>query len=73
MMSRTILAEYDGEHNTLKLEEPLEGTADHEKVTVVVSRPPSRKASWLDCEGMLSPKEGQAFTKAVEELFGPQE
>jgi hypothetical protein len=71
-MSRVILAEYDAEHKTLKLDEPLQGTADHEKVAVVVTKPDAREPSWLACEGMLSPQEGRSFTKAVEDLFGPQ-
>jgi len=37
MMSKTILAEYDAEHNTLKLEEPLEGIADHQRVSIAVA------------------------------------
>jgi hypothetical protein len=73
MMSKTILAEYDAENKTLKLEEPLEGAVDHERFGVVITKQDKRRPSWLDCEGTLSPEEGQAFTKGVEELFGPQE
>jgi hypothetical protein len=72
-MAKTILAEYDAEHRTLKLDEPLEGMADRERVAVVVSKPHRARPTWLKCEGMLSPEEGRSYTAAVEELFGPQE
>ena len=74
VMTKVVLAEYDAAQNALKLEEPLEGVRDREKVTVTVEKPvvdPSRP--WLGLSGSLSKEAGEDLARAIEELFPPWE
>jgi glutamate synthase domain-containing protein 2 len=74
MMSKTILAEYDAEHKTLKLEEPLEGIKDHEKLKVAVEEVEAEglvERPWMKLEGSLSPEAGESLSRAIDELYGP--
>jgi predicted nucleic acid-binding protein len=73
MMSRTILAEYDAEHNTLKLEEPLEGVEDHEKVRVAVEgeNPKELSRPWTALKGCLPPETIDEIRRALAEASAP--
>lgn len=77
-MSKVLTAEYDAEQNTLRLAEPLEGVADHEKVTVTVLPPaaPSRispdpERPWLAYSGVLSKEAGDDLARVIDEMFPP--
>ena len=73
-MSKVILAEYDAEHQSLKLPEPLPGVKDHERVRVAIEKEPAEEAveqPWMKYEGILSPEAGEDLSRAIEEMFGP--
>jgi len=67
-MTKVVKAEYDAEHQTLRLLEPLEGFKDHAKVTAVVNaedldRP--RKS----LRGVLSKEAGEELARVIDEMF----
>ena len=71
-MSKVIQADYDATANVLRLVEPLDGVADHERVTVTVN--PSAEGAerpWLALSGSLSADAGESLARAVDELFPP--
>ncbi len=74
-MSKVILAEYDAEHRTLKLAEPLAGVKDREKLRVAIegAAPEDGERPWMKCAGMLSPEAGRQLAQAVREAFGRDE
>lgn len=56
-MPKTVTAEYLEQEQTLKLDEPLEGVADHARLQVSLSTEPSPDSKpWLNLKGSL-PKE----------------
>ena len=73
-MSKVILVEYDAEHRTLKLGEPLAGVKDHEKLRVAIEgASEDGERPWMKCAGMLSPEAGRQLAQAVREAFGRDE
>lgn len=73
-MAKVLTAEYDAEHNTLRLMEPLEGVKDHETVNVIVS--PAAPAAdperpWLAFENKLSKEAGEDLARTIDEMFPP--
>jgi hypothetical protein len=73
-MARIVTAEYLAEEQKLKLDEPLDGVGDHEKLRVAltsVSRRAGHKRSGTELRGMLSAEAGKALAAAVDEAFGP--
>jgi hypothetical protein len=73
MMSRTILAEYDAEHKTLKLEEPLEGIEDREKVKVAVEPNVLEDVErpWMRFEGSLPHEIAEKIRRTLEDASAP--
>src|SRR5215213_4426871 len=72
VMSKVVQADYDAEANVFRLVEPLEGLADHQRVTLTVT--PSEDGidrPWLVLSGSLSREAGESLSKAVDELFPP--
>jgi predicted HicB family RNase H-like nuclease len=69
-MTRTVTAEYLAEENVLKLDEPLEGVRNHERVSVVLHAEPATEPSLEDLRGALSEESGRAVAKAIREGFG---
>jgi hypothetical protein len=67
-MTKIVKAEYDAEHQTLRLLEPLEGFDDHAQVTAVVNRADPERP-WMALSGVLSGEDGEAFARAVDEAF----
>jgi hypothetical protein len=67
-MSKVLNAEYDDTTHSLRLLEPLEGFADHEKVSVIVRHAEANRP-WVDLRGLLSGKEGEEFARVIEEAF----
>jgi hypothetical protein len=67
-MSKVLTAEYDPDTCSLRLQEPLEGFARRERVSVIVDHakptPP-----WSDLRGLLSGEEGEEFARIIEEAF----
>ena len=67
-MTKIVKAEYDAEHQTLRLLEPLEGFENGAEVTAVVNTNepchPLKAAS-----GILDDEAGESFARAVEEMF----
>jgi hypothetical protein len=77
-MSKVLTAEYDAEHNTLLLAEPLEGVKDHARVTVTVTPPsvaplvsPDPERPWMAYSGILSKEAGDDLARVIEEMFPP--
>lgn len=68
-MGRTVKAEYDAEHRTLQLLEPLEGVGDGQRVDVIVSAEPARDPDWWKFCGVLSGEDGESFARAIDEAF----
>ncbi len=66
---RKILnAEYDEAAHSLRLNAPLEGFADREKVSVIVHHAEANRP-WSDLRGLLSGEEGEKFARAIDEAF----
>ena len=73
-MTKQVLAEYLADEKKLKLDEPLEGIEDHERVTVTLESAPLAPRgpdSWRKLAGSLSAEAGASLAAAVEEAFGP--
>jgi hypothetical protein len=81
-MAKVFTAEYDAEHNTLRLAEPLDGVRDHEKVQVQVIPNVAEKAEaaddaepsqpgWIKLRGSLSKEAADDFARVLNELFPP--
>jgi hypothetical protein len=68
-MGHFVKAEYDAETQTLRLLEPIEGFANHEQVDVIVDKHLDPKRPWLALENTLSGEDGEAFARAIEEMF----
>jgi hypothetical protein len=73
-MSKVILAEYDAEHKTLKLDEPLEGIKDHEKLKAAVEEvkaegPVGRP--WMRLEGSLPHEAAEEIRRALDLASAP--
>ena len=79
-MSKTIIAEvgaeYDPEHNTLKLDKPLEGVKGRVRLTVKTEGKPADEPGrpWMKYRGCLSEEAGRSLARALNEAgFGPIE
>jgi hypothetical protein len=78
-MSKTIIAdigaEYDPDHNTLKLDEPLEGVRGRVRVRVEVEGMPSSKPArpWMEFRGMFDEESGRQIAAAIRDAFGSEE
>jgi hypothetical protein len=72
-MTKVVTAEYDAEQNTLRLDEPLEGVRDHEKVQVhvVAGEEPPEKKGISSLDGILSAEAGEELSRLVNEMFPP--
>jgi hypothetical protein len=68
-MGKVVKAEYDAEHQTLRLLEPIEGFDDHERVSVVVDKAIDTQRPWLPLKGSLSKEAGDSLAAAIEEMF----
>jgi hypothetical protein len=68
-MSRIVKAEFDAEHQTLRLLEPLEGFANREQVDVMVDKVIDPKRPWMALQNTLSGEDGEAFARAIDEMF----
>jgi hypothetical protein len=79
MMSKTIIAEvgaeYDPEHNTLKLDEPLTGIKGRVRLRIETESeaPAEPERQWMASEGALDEESGREIAKAVREAFGRDE
>jgi len=67
-MTKIVKAEYDAEHRTLRLLEPLDGYENGEQVTAVVNKADPQRP-WLALEGVLSKEAGDEFARAIDEMF----
>jgi len=67
-MTKIVKAEYDAEHRTLRLLEPLDGYENGEQVTAVVNKADPQRP-WLALQGVLHGEDGEAFARAIEEAF----
>ena len=67
-MTKVVKAEYDAEHQTLRLLEPLEGLENGAQVTAVVnSDQPDHPLKAVS--GILDDEAGESFARAVEKMF----
>jgi hypothetical protein len=77
IMTKTLKARYDAEHNVLRLVEPLEGVADDADVTVtLLDTPPPNdgvERPWLKWENSLSVEGGAEMARIIDEEFPPTE
>jgi hypothetical protein len=78
MMSKTIIAEvgaeYDPEHNTLKLDEPLTGIKGRVRLRIETESeaPAEPERPWMELRGCLSQEAGRSLARALNEAgFGP--
>jgi hypothetical protein len=74
-MTKVVIAEYDAAENALRLVEPLEGVADHEKVQVKVIGTSAKESqpAWIELRGSLSKAAGEELSNIVNEMFPPWE
>jgi hypothetical protein len=71
-MPRTVAAEYLAEEQTLKLDEPLEGVADHARVQVSLTAGTSAIAKpWLDLKGSLPNEAIEEWRSSLAALSAP--
>jgi hypothetical protein len=72
-MTKVVTAEYDASENALRLIEPLDGVADHERVQVQVIAADSGNdvPGWMALRGTLSKEAGEDLASAIDELFPP--
>lgn len=70
-MTKVVIAEYDAEHNTLHLAEPLEGVRDHEKVTLQVLANEGKERAPDSLRGILSGEAGEEMAALINEMFPP--
>ena len=71
-MSQVVNVEYDAAEKVLRLEEPLTGVKDHEKLTVTVDPQPETDdidRPWLAFRGCLSAEDGAEMAALIEEMF----
>lgn len=66
-MTRQVRAEYLAEEQKLKLEEPLEGVKDGEKVRIAI------ESGLESLAGSLSAEAGRELAAAVKDAFGRDE
>jgi hypothetical protein len=70
---KVIQAEYDQATNSLRLQEPLEGFANHEIVSVIIQHEvtpedvPQRP--WMKFRGILEGEDAESFGRAIDEAF----
>lgn len=67
-MSKVVIAEYDAEHNMLRLAEPLEGVKDGDTVNIVITKLADPLRPWLALSGIMSKEQGDDFERALREL-----
>jgi len=73
-MSRVIVAEYDANEKALRLDEPLPGVKDHERIRVSIDEPRGNgDRPWLAMRGILSQEAGASLAAAIGEMFGSSE
>lgn len=72
-MLKVVDAEYDADTRSLRLEKPLEGVANREKVKVTVetAAEPNGEPSWMKYAGVLSKEAGDDLARAINEMFPP--
>lgn len=71
-MPKTVAAEYLAEEQTLKLDEPLEGVADHARVQVSLTAGTSVRAKpWLDLKGSLPKEAIEEWRSSLAALSAP--
>ena len=68
-MGRIVKATFDAEHQTLRLLEPVEGFANDEQVDVIINKQIDPQRPWMALENTLSGEDGEAFARAIEEMF----
>lgn len=69
-MSKVVTVEYDADANVLRLEEPLEGIADHARLQVTLEKPAQDEdRPWLKFRGSLSKEDGDDIAARIEEMF----
>jgi len=73
-MSKTVNAEYLAREQKLKLDEPLEGVADHARFQVSLSAVPTPDSTpWLKLKDSLPKEAISAWRASLEALSAPDE
>lgn len=73
-MSKLILAEYDAEHQTLKLPEPLAGVKDHERVRVAIEESAGPlERPWMTLRGCLPHETAEEIRRALAAASAPDD
>lgn len=67
-MSKILTAEYDAEHNMLRLAEPLDSVKDGDTVDVIITKHVDPLRPWLALSGIMSKEQGDDFARALEQL-----
>jgi hypothetical protein len=71
-MPKTVAAEYLAEEQTLKLDEPLEGVADHARVQVLLTSGAATTARpWLNLKGSLPKEAIEEWRSSLAALSAP--
>jgi len=71
-MPKTVAAEYLAEEQTLKLDEPLEGVADHARVEVSLSAGTAMTdRPWLNLKGSLPKEAIEEWRSSLAALSAP--
>lgn len=68
-MAKAVTAEFDAEHQTLRLLEPIEGFENKERVQVIVDKAIDPQRPWMALSNCLSSDDGEAFARAIDEMF----
>jgi len=67
-MTKVVKVEYDADANVLRLEEPLEGVADHARMQVTLERP-ANGDRWASLRANLTPAQIDELASLIEEEF----
>lgn len=69
-MTKSVIAEYDAQQQSLRLAEPLSDVPDHSTVVVHVETVEGDQPPWARLEGSISVEAGDSLAAAIEEMFG---
>jgi hypothetical protein len=69
-MRRIVEAEYDAQRKTLRLDQPLDGVDDHQRVHLIISDSSvNPERPWMALHGSLAGEAGDELAQLVEEMF----
>ena len=70
-MSKVVTVEYDAAEKVLRLDEELEGVANHTRMNVTIDPPAADQDErpWMKLSGSLSQEAGEELAAIIDEMF----